>query len=204
MDDRMGVGQIMTKNVVTTTEVSTLLEAALRMRENHVSGLPVVDANGHLTGVVSEVDLVRGLHAAAGVMSPRGILDLLLESAPERGPTLMEVCQHRLRNGRVGDVMTRRPTTVEADTTIHEAARLMHLNKISRLPVVDDKGQVIGIVTRMDILAAVAGAPSTPRGALQPAPQAAKVRKPGAGKGVGHETGKAPLLASEQRVYGDL
>lgn len=198
MDDRMAVGQIMTRNVVTTTENASLLLAAELMRENHVSGLPVLGANGKVVGVISEVDLVRGLHQAAGVMSPRGILDLLLESAPEKGPTLMEVCQSRLRRGRVGDLMTPRPTTVEVDTSIHEAARLIHLNGITRLPVLDDKGVLVGIVTRMDILAAVAGTTNKPRGSLQPAPHPVKAKKSGL------EPGRSNAVGAEQRVYGDV
>jgi len=169
MDDRTPVSEIMTHTVVKVLESASLLKAARLMRTYHVSGLPVLEKTGKLVGIVSEKDLVRGLDKSTGIGSARGMLDLLLGSAPPKGPTLWELCQHRLESGQVRDVMTPRPVVVAADATIHEAARLMRVGSINRLPVLDDAGRLVGIVTRSDVVEALAGAtPKEQRGALQP------------------------------------
>jgi CBS domain-containing protein len=169
MDDRTPLSEIMTHTVVKVLDNAPLLKAARLMRTYHVSGLPVIDKSGKLIGVISEKDLVRGLDKSTGIGSPRGLLDLLLGSAPPKGPNLWELCQHRLENGRVHDVMTPRPVVVGADATIHEAARLMRVSSINRLPVVDDGGKLVGIVTRADVVEALADvAPKEQRGSLRP------------------------------------
>lgn len=170
MDDRTPVSEIMTHTVVKVLESTPLLKAARLMRTYHVSGLPVLDdAGSKVVGVVSEKDLVRGLDKSTGIASPRGLLDLLLGSAPHKGPTLLELCEHRLANGHVGEVMTARPIVIDSEATIHEAARLMRVGGVNRLPVVDETGRLVGIVTRNDVVEALADVPPKEQhGALRP------------------------------------
>lgn len=168
MDARAPVSEIMVRNVVTTTPDSLLDQAARLLRENHVSGLPVLGPNGKVVGILSERDLVRDLHKATGIASPRGVLDLLLESAPVKGESLLEICRHRLERARVRELMKSPVVTVNREASLSEAARLMKVSTVNRLPVLDDEGRLVGIVTRGDIIAAISGATVRPRGALRP------------------------------------
>ncbi len=171
MADARTVGEIMTRSVVKVSAGAPLMEAARLMRQFHVSGLPVVGADGALAGVLSEKDLVRDLHRAAGVASPRGLLDLLLDSASAQGPTLLELCRRRLERGQVADLMSTSVLTVRPTVPIRELAGLMEREGVHRLPVVDTSGALVGIVSRRDVVAAVAGTtPGPGRGALRPGP----------------------------------
>lgn len=164
------VHEVMTTTVVTIPPDARLEEAARLLRHHHVSGLPVVDPSPHVVGVLSERDIVRELHRATGVDSPRGLLDLLLESSPSKGESILEVCRRQLHNARVGDAMTKRVVTVDPDATLIDAARTMGQHGVKRLPVVDAKGNLLGIVTRADIVRSVSGEARVRRGSLHPAP----------------------------------
>ncbi len=164
------VARIMTQAVMTTGPDAHLDEAARLLREFHISGLPVVDASEHVVGVISEKDLVRDLHHAAGVDSPRGLLDLLLESAPSKGESVLEVCRNRLRNTRVRDVMTHPAVSVGPEASLIEAARVMKKNGVSRLPVVDAQKHLVGIVAKCDIVDDLSSQPARVRGSLRPSP----------------------------------
>ena len=163
------VAQIMSPLVMMTRPDARLSDVARVLREFHISGLPVVDEDERVVGVISEKDLVRTLHKATGIGSPRGLLDLLLESAPAKGESVLEVCRRRLRNTRVRDVMTQPAVSVRPEVSIIDAARLMKLNGVNRLPVVDARERLFGIVTRCDIVDDLATQPSRVRGALHPA-----------------------------------
>jgi CBS domain-containing protein len=175
MGDGVRVADVMTRLVVTTTPDARLEEAARLLREHHISGLPVVASPHHVVGVLSERDIVRALRRATALDSPRGMLDLLLESAPSRGESLLEVCRRQLRNTRVSDAMSPRVVTVDRDAPLVEAARLMRVHGVKRLPVVDARGGLVGIVSRADIVQAVSGEVRVHRGALHPGPQARAV-----------------------------
>ncbi|MEM0129407.1 MAG: CBS domain-containing protein [Thermoplasmata archaeon] len=162
------VADVMTRLVVTTRPDERLDAAARLLREFHVSGLPVVDARQRVVGVLSEKDLVSVLSRSVGIDQPRGLLDLLLESAPRRGESLLSVSRHRLHNARVVDAMSRPAITIGADASIPQAARLMRARGVNRLPVVDRQGQVVGILTRADVLEALEHRPRRSRGRLHP------------------------------------
>jgi CBS domain-containing protein len=170
MDPTGRVAEVMTRIVVTTTPGARLEEAARLLREHHISGLPVVAPPHRVVGMLSERDIVRALHRATGVDSPRGLLDLLLGSAPTRGEELLEVCRRQLRHARVEDAMSRRVVTVDRDAPLVEAARQMRVHGVKRLPVVDPFGTLVGIVSRADIVQAVSGEVRVHRGGLHPAP----------------------------------
>ena len=182
MDDHAFVSEIMTRVVAQTLPTSSAHEAAVIMRTNHVSGLPVVDSGGRLVGILSEIDLVRGVHRATGAMSARGFLDILLHSSAPGTPGLLYASQARLRNARVSEMMTSKVVTVDRNTTIREASRLLTQHGISRLPVVDDDRKVLGIVTRTDILQVVRGKAIGPKGSLTPAPAGTHGRRSSAGE----------------------
>lgn len=170
MDEGTPLSQIMTTDVLTTTPDARAEEVARLLREHHISGVPVVDAEGRVVGVLTQTDLVQDLHAAHGVNSARGLLDLLLDSASLEGESLLEMCRNRLRRARVRELMSAPPVTVSRTATVRDAARLLRTKGTNRLPVVEADGRLVGIVTRNDLLAAISGGPVRARGALRPAP----------------------------------
>ncbi|MGA7924313.1 MAG: CBS domain-containing protein [Thermoplasmata archaeon] len=158
----------MSRDVFRAYPNDKLHKAAYLMRAFHVSGLPVVDKTDHVVGIISEVDLLRDLHHSTGVVSPRGFLDLLLDSGPERGPSLLQSCRRRLKNARVSERMSRKVVTVDEDTTFSESLHLLDQYHINRLPVVDAEHRLVGIVTRSDVIGALGAGLRPTRGALFP------------------------------------
>jgi CBS domain-containing protein len=152
------VCEVMTRDVVSVLESASLLEAASTMRARHVSGLPVLDKNGRLAGVVSEKDIARVLRQTAGLGSARSLLEIVLRTATgqaKRGESKLRACAQRLKRVRVSEAMARNPVTATPATTLYEAGRLMRERRVNRLPVVEG-GEVEGIVTRQDVVAGLA------------------------------------------------
>lgn len=145
----MRAHQIMTKNVITVTPQTALLDAANIMLRSHVSGLPVVDPRGALRGIVSESDFLR-----RGEIGTQRKQSRWLEFFMGPGSLASDYVHERGR--KVEDVMTRDPVTVTEETSLDELVRLMEKHHIKRLPVMRDK-VVVGIVTRSNLLQAVAG-----------------------------------------------
>lgn len=134
----------MTKSVVSLRPDESLDDAALELERGKVAGGPVVE-NGVVVGVVTLRDLFRAA-------------DVPLHAAATSGPWLR--FEHVLaRAGKtVGDVMSRQALTVEADESLAAAAVVMCEGGVNRVPVIDKERHVVGIVTRDDVVAAVARA----------------------------------------------
>src|SRR5689334_1381951 len=144
----MRAHQIMTKPVFTVLPDATILEAANLMLRRHISGLPVVDADGKLVGIVSEGDFIR--RSEIGTQRRRNrFLRLIL--GPGQAATDF-VHEHGCR---ISNIMTRETVTITEDTPLETIVTLMEKNKLKRLPVTRN-GQVVGIVTRANLLQAVA------------------------------------------------
>lgn len=144
----MRAHQIMTKNVTTVSPHASILDAANMMLRCHMSGLPVVDENGALKGMVSESDFLR--RAEIGTGRKRSAW---LRFFAGSGRLADDFVHERGR--KVEDVMTTDPITIEEQTPLDEIVHLMEKNRVKRLPVM--KGAtMVGIVTRADILRSVA------------------------------------------------
>jgi CBS domain-containing protein len=139
----MKVRDIMTTDPVKVTADTRLKEAARLMVRHRVSGLPVVDEGGKLIGIVSEGDFIR---REAGRDRPHGVslLDAVFGEG-ELQPVGAET---------VAEVMTRSVVTITPEATVGEAARVMGRRSVKRLPVVDLEGELVGIVSRADIVGA--------------------------------------------------
>jgi CBS domain-containing protein len=144
----MRAHQIMTKNVITVTPHSSLLDAANIMLQYHVSGLPVVDPSGALQGVISESDFLQ-----RGEIGTQRKRSRWLEFFTSPGRLASDYVHERGR--KVEDAMSRDPVTVTEETSLDELVHLMEKYHIKRLPVMRDKA-VVGIVTRSNLLRAVA------------------------------------------------
>jgi len=130
----------MTARPVVAVETTRFKEIVGMLAEYRISALPVVDDSGRLVGVVSEADL---LHKEAF-----GLQD---------DHHLVESRRMRREHAKAGallarDLMTSPAVTIGTEAPIAEAARVMHDKGVKRLPVVDEDGRVVGIVTRSDLL----------------------------------------------------
>jgi CBS domain-containing protein len=145
----MRAHHIMTRQVITVGPDTTIVEAARIMLQNHVSGLPVVNASGKLLGIVSEGDFIR--RAEIGTQRKRGRwLKVLL------GPGSAATDFVHEHGRKVGEVMTPEPFTVTEDALLEDIVQLMEKNNVKRLPVMRG-GLLVGIVSRSNLLQAVAG-----------------------------------------------
>jgi CBS domain-containing protein len=140
----MKAADVMTHRAVTVRYDASVAEAARLMLQYQISGLPVVDDTGRLSGIVTEGDFLRHIDAGAEQQRPR-LLEFLLSPARLAG-------KYAHSHGRkVDEVMTRQVITVSEETPLDEIVRLMERHRIKRLPVVRDS-RVIGIVSRANLL----------------------------------------------------
>jgi CBS-domain-containing membrane protein len=138
------VRDVMTRNVVAVSPTADLHETAHLLSENRISGMPVVDDNNRVIGVISEADLL----ILAGLQREHSFRDILRNLLGE--PLLA-----RKRGDKVKDVMSFPPVTSKADDDVREVAKIFDERRIKRLPVVDDEGKLIGIISRGDIVRAI-------------------------------------------------
>lgn len=142
------VAEVMTPNPITVKVETPLREAIKILAEKGISGLPVVDDAGELIGIISETDL---MWQQAGVTPPAYIM--ILDSVIYlKNPIDYERELHKALGQIVGEVMSKKPITISADKPLREAAKLMRDRKIHQLPVLDDSGQLVGILTLNDII----------------------------------------------------
>src|SRR5579872_3379378 len=134
---KWSVADVMTRGVVAVGPDTDFKTCVRQMQEHQVSALPVVDSDRRLVGIVSEADLLAKERR-------RG----------ERRPLLgIRWEDDGAAAGRTaGEVMTSPAICISPEASIPEAARLMYREAVKRLPVVDGKGVVVGIVSRADLL----------------------------------------------------
>ena len=146
------IADAMTRAPVVVRAETPLNEAIQILAERRISGLPVVDDSGQLVGIISETDL---MWRETGVTPPAYIM--FLDSVIYlQNPAKHERELHKALGQTVGEVMSSAPISISPDKPLKEAAQIMHEKEVRRLPVVDDAGQVIGILTRGDIVRAMA------------------------------------------------
>lgn len=148
----------MERNVIKFHPDDKISDVAGKLRENKISGAPIVDDDMKVVGIVSEGDIMRLLE----VHSPR--LNLLLPSPldvielPIRMKyELDEIAEdmNRAASVLVGEIMTKHVFTIKEDDDVSDAAQFMDTHSVNRLPVVDDEGKLIGIITRGDLISAI-------------------------------------------------
>jgi CBS domain-containing protein len=144
----MQAQQIMTQHVVTIGADAPIAEAVDAMLRHHVSGLPVVDTDGDLIGIISEGDFIR--RAEIGTQRKRGRWLSFLVGTDRVAADFV-----RSHGRKVGEIMTPDPLTISEDTALDEIVETMETNNVKRLPVVRGN-RLVGIVTRSDFLATVA------------------------------------------------
>jgi CBS domain-containing protein len=136
------VNDVMTTDVVTAAPDMPYRALVDELVGRRVSALPVIDYLGHVQGVVSEADLLRRIEYADDDDPP---------------PRLFASRHRRAERAKADartavDLMTTPAVTVLTGTSVARAARLMDAENVKRLPVVDDLGRIVGIVSRTDLL----------------------------------------------------
>lgn len=146
----MLVRDVMVAPVITVQPSATVQEVAKLFLEKHISAVPVLDDSGKLVGLVSEGDLLHRVEAGTERRRSWWLRALV------HGDTLATeyVKSH---SHKVSDVMTRKVITASPQTPLHEVAALMEKNAVRRLPILEN-GQLVGIVSRANLLQAVASA----------------------------------------------
>jgi CBS domain-containing protein len=124
------VADLMTIDPVTVDVEAAVEDAERLLKERRVSGLPVVDQNGALVGVISRTDLLE-----------------------DGGAAMSSLLRRRPSGLRVGELMTSPAVTVALSAPLVEAARLMRDNRIHRVVAVDDEGRPVGVLSASDFVA---------------------------------------------------
>jgi CBS domain-containing protein len=146
---------IMTSPALSVTEEQTLQDVIEMLAKHRFSGFPVVDKAGKVIGVISDTDIIRysqqlnviPLSNLSGWISPYAEISDL--ASMRKGFDL-------LHKTSVGQVMTKKVFSVTEDTSATDVAQLMNRRKINRVPVVDSDGNLVGIVTRADMVQCMA------------------------------------------------
>jgi CBS domain-containing protein len=138
---RWSVKDVMTHNVISVRESTPYKEIVEALAGKKVSAVPVVDADGRVLGVVSEADLLHKMEF----------------SGPEPHVQLLERKARRMARAKAsgdiaGDLMTSPAVTVSSGASLTAAAKIMDDQRVKRLPVVDERGHLVGIVARADLL----------------------------------------------------
>jgi CBS domain-containing protein len=141
------VADVMTREVITVTPETSLRDLAEILSQKNFNGVPVVDDEGDVIGVVSESDLVernKPLHIPTVFV----VLDSII---PLENPWRMQKEFKRLTSTKVEDIYSKPAVCVEPDTDISEVARIMSEKGIHTLPVID-RGKLVGVIGKGDVI----------------------------------------------------
>lgn len=138
------VQDVMTRDVITILKYDDVMRVARILSEKNISGLPVVDKENKVIGIITQADIL----SMVGVRKEHTFKDLLKHML---GKPLPE----RKSGDIVADIMASPAVSIKPEANIAEATQMMDEKKIRRLVVVDDKNVLLGIISRADILKAV-------------------------------------------------
>lgn len=145
------VGDVMTHRVITIHDRAPFKDVVRLIRQHGVSGLPVLDPAGRLVGIVSEADLIlKEEHAVEGSSRRFGSKG----GTGGRNGVPPWIRRNKARGLLARDLMTAPVVTVAPGDAVALAARIMRENRVRRLPVTTADGELVGIVSRSDLLAA--------------------------------------------------
>jgi CBS domain-containing protein len=148
MPSRIGlemlVRDVMTSQVISISKYESVVHVANILADKNISGLPVVDKENKVIGIITQADIL----SMVGVGRDHTFKDLLKYM-------LGEPLHERRVGDHVGDIMTAPALTIRPEASVADAVRIMDEKRIRRLTVVNSANELIGIVTRADILKAV-------------------------------------------------
>lgn len=144
----MLVKETMSKPVITVNTGDSVEKCANLLMEHNISGLPVVDSSGKVIGMVTEGDLIR---RASRIKAP-GYLEILGGLIFLGSPKKFVNELKRAMSLSASELMTPKVITVAPNDTLEAASTLMVRKGVSRLPVIDENGDLVGIISRRDIM----------------------------------------------------
>ncbi len=135
-------GEIMTRDVISVKGDVDLHEAGRLLIKHKISGMPVVDDENHVIGIISQADLLT----MAGIPQGHVFNDVVMKYI------LAKPTPHHRAGHTVTDIMSTHVITVCLETTVKKIAAVLDKKGITRVPVVDKENKLIGIVSRGDIV----------------------------------------------------
>jgi CBS domain-containing protein len=166
MEVVMQARDVMVSPVITVGANATVRQVAQTLLAQRISAVPVVDADNKVLGIVTEGDLMH--RAEAGTERRYSWWLRLLTGDAQLATDYVK--SHAVK---VSDIMTREVVTAAPETPLHDIAMLLEEKQIKRLPIVNQQGQLVGIVSRANLLQAIASAKPT----LAISPPDATIRK---------------------------
>jgi CBS domain-containing protein len=147
----MQARDVMVSPVITAKKSATVREVAKLLLEKRISAVPVVDSVGKLVGIVTESDLMR--RAEAGTEHPYSWWVRFLA-----GDATVAADYVKSHAAKIEDVMNREVVTASPEAPLHEIATLLEEHQIRRVPIVDKFGNLVGVVSRANLIQIVASA----------------------------------------------
>jgi CBS domain-containing protein len=144
----MKARDVMVSPVITVKQSCTVREVAKTFVEHRISGVPVVDGQGKLVGIVSESDLMHRSEADTERKRSWWLLALTADEVLAADYVKAHAC-------RVSDIMSRNVITAAPDTPLRDIAAILEKNSFKRVPIMED-GRLVGIVSRANLVQAVA------------------------------------------------
>jgi len=138
----------MSRDVIYVRTTDVVLDAIKVLKENGISGAPVIDEENNLRGVISGTDVLRLI---GHLIDYHPFLIPFLDILEKHPDDLTNIVKDASKK-RVKEIMSEPAIVVDENASIYRAASLMWKNDINRLPVVDNDGTLVGIITRKDIL----------------------------------------------------
>jgi len=142
----MRVKDLMKRDIITVTERAALREVVRLLSTSGVSGIPVVDGDGKLVGIITEHDVVKALMPTYE--------EIISEESATLDVNFITTRAYQVRDNPVSSIVTRNVVTVTQDDPVIRAASIMVIKKLKLLPVLKD-GRPIGTVSRIDIARAL-------------------------------------------------
>ena len=152
------VKDVMTKDVTTFSPDASVYDCAKILREKRISGAPVVDESEVVVGVLSETDIIKIIESKDVKInlilpSPLDVLELPVRM--KLGLDEVMKSAKKAASARAEDVMSKKVVTIHEEEDISKATKIMAERNINRLPVLDENGKLVGIITRGDVIGAI-------------------------------------------------
>jgi len=135
--------QVMTKDVAFVVRETPLKEVARIMASRGISGVPVLESDSTVAGVISEKDFLAAMGAGVATRVMEVVAQCLGGKACLAAPSRAKSAE---------DIMNKPAVTVGRDTPVMEVADILIKNRINRVPVVDSEGRMVGIISRADVV----------------------------------------------------
>lgn len=134
---------VMTKKVITIDENASLLDTAELMASHNISGIPVMNYENRLSGIISEKDFLKRMN----VLKQPSVMHVICQWLGDKGSPVLDL---KCRSAK--EIMSQPPISVDLSATLLEVAKTLKTHKINRVPVLDKESNLAGIIARSDMV----------------------------------------------------